>query len=528
MRMDKEHEAAHGVGEVVEAALGQLDAAAEAEAEKKYSEQVAVRREKLQQLQQAGKDPFMVNAWPQDSYADEVKANFVDPAEGEEPRKVCMAGRMMSKRVMGKASFADLQDTSGNIQMYVRRDDVGTEAYTEFKRFDIGDIVGVRGFVFRTKMGEISVHVEEIVLLAKSLLPLPEKWHGLRDKELRYRQRYVDLIVNPDVKRTFKRRSAIISAMRRYFDEHGFMEVETPVLHVQAGGATARPFVTHHNTLDIDMYLRIALELHLKRLIVGGFDRVYEIGRNFRNEGMDHSHNPEFTMMELYQAYTDYHGMMDLCEDMMRTVAREVLGGAARVKHGDEEIDLEAPFARVSMKEAVRQKAGVDFDAVADTAAAKKLADERGLAYEKRHEKGDILNLFFEEYCEPALRQPTFVTGHPVEISPLAKRDANDPGYTLRFELFIAGREYANAFTELNDPLDQRARFEYQEFLRQQGDDEASGVDEDFLNALEYGMPPTGGIGIGVDRFVMLLTEQASIRDVLLFPTMRPQGGGAG
>ncbi|NLW78769.1 MAG: lysine--tRNA ligase [Ruminococcaceae bacterium] len=494
----------------------------EAQSAALYSEQVAVRREKLRELQAAGKDPFRHTSWPQDSYADEVKQSFTDPAEGEAGRQVCMAGRMMSKRVMGKASFADLQDTTGTIQMYVRRDAVGQEPYADFKRFDIGDIVGVKGEVFRTKMGEISVNASEIVLLAKGLLPLPEKWHGLKDVELRYRQRYVDLIVNPDVKRVFKQRSQIISAMRRYYDSHGFMEVETPVLHVQAGGAAARPFITHHNTLDIDMYLRIALELYLKRLVVGGFDRVYEIGRNFRNEGMDHSHNPEFTMMELYQAYTDYHGMMDLCEDMMRTVGREALGGRAVVQYGDEEIDLEKPFERISMKALVQRETGVDFDALPDTDATKALARERGLAFEARHQKGDILNLFFEEYCEAGLRQPTFVTGHPVEISPLAKKDPGDPAYTERFELFIAGKEYANAFSELNDPIDQRTRFEYQEFLRQQGDDEASGVDEDFLNALEYGMPPTGGIGIGVDRFVMLLTGQTSIRDVLLFPTMRP------
>lgn len=492
--------------------------------EQAYNELVAIRREKLAALQADGNDPFSITSYPQDSYADEVKAGFKDLAEGEEGRKVCMAGRMMSKRVMGKASFADLRDTTDTIQMYIRRDDIGTDAYQAFKKFDIGDIVGVKGEVFRTKMGEISVKASEIVLLAKSLLPLPEKWHGLKDQELRYRQRYLDLIVNPGVKKTFEMRSRIISEMRRYFDDHGFMEVETPVLHNQAGGATARPFITHHNALNIDMYLRIALELHLKRLIVGGLDRVYEIGRNFRNEGMDATHNPEFTMMELYQAYTDYHGMMDLCEDMMRTVAKKVHGGNAVLEFGGETLDLEAPFARMSMREAVKQHAGVDFDALPDTAAAKKLADEKGIAYEERHAKGDILNLFFEEYCEDKLRQPTFITGHPVEISPLAKKDPENPGYTLRFELFIAGKEYANAFSELNDPIDQRTRFEYQEFLKQQGDDEASGVDEDFLTALEYGMPPTGGIGIGVDRFVMLLTGETSIRDVLLFPTMKPQG----
>ena len=490
--------------------------------EEAYGELVAIRREKLKALQQAGKNPFEVNTYPQDSFAETVKADFKDVEEGQSGPRVCMAGRMMSKRVMGKASFADLRDATGTIQMYVRRDGIGEEDYAEFKKFDIGDIVGVKGEVFRTKMGEISIKVDEIVLLSKSLLPLPEKWHGLKDQEMRYRQRYLDLIVNPGVKHSFKMRSQIISEMRRYFDGHGFMEVETPVLHNQAGGAAARPFVTHHNALDIDMYLRIALELHLKRLIVGGFDRVYEIGRVFRNEGMDASHNPEFTMMELYQAYTDDKGMMDLCEDMMRSVARKVLGGKAEVQLGDELIDLEKPFARISMKELVKNITGIDFDQVPDTAAAKKLADERGLQYEDRHQKGDILNLFYEEYCEHTLRQPTFMTGHPVEISPLAKKDPENPGYTLRFELFIGGREYANAFSELNDPIDQRSRFEYQEFLKEQGDDEASGVDEDFLTALEYGMPPTGGIGIGVDRFVMLLTGETSIRDVLLFPTMRP------
>ncbi|MDL2323783.1 lysine--tRNA ligase [Ruminococcaceae bacterium OttesenSCG-928-A16] len=496
--------------------------AAEEISEQAYSELVAIRRDKLKELQQAGKDPFQITSYPQDSFAQPVKDNFKDVEEGQAGPKACMAGRMMSKRVMGKASFADLRDDTGTIQMYIRKDHIGEEAYADFKKFDIGDIVGVKGEIFRTKMGEISIKAEEIVLLAKSLLPLPEKWHGLKDQELRYRQRYLDLIVNPKVKRSFKMRSEIISEMRRYFDSHGFMEVETPVLQIQAGGAAARPFTTHHNTLDIDMFLRISLELYLKRLIVGGFDRVYEIGRNFRNEGMDASHNPEFTMMELYQAYTDYEGMMNLCEDMMRTVARKVLGGKALVRFGQDDVDLEAPFRRVSMRQIVKEITGVDFDTLPDTAAAKKLADERGLAYEERHQKGDILNLFFEEYCEKNLRQPTFVTGHPVEISPLAKKDPQNPGYTLRFELFIAGHEYANAFSELNDPIDQRTRLEYQDFLKQHGDDEASGVDEDFLTALEYGMPPTGGIGIGVDRFVMLLTGETSIRDVLLFPTMKP------
>ncbi len=528
--MDKEKakQSIEKVGDVLEAAVDSIqdvaqDFVQELEQEALH-EQALVRREKLQVLQQEGQDPFKINSWPQDSFTSEVKETYKDLAEGEEGRRVCMAGRMMSKRVMGKASFADLRDSSGTIQMYIRRDGVGEEPYAAFKKFDIGDIVGVTGAVFRTKMGELSVKADGIVLLSKSLLPLPEKWHGLKDQELRYRQRYVDLIVNPQVKQTFLMRSKIISSMRRYFDSHGFMEVETPVLHVQAGGAAARPFTTHHNTLNLDMHLRISLELYLKRLVVGGFDRVYEIGRNFRNEGMDHSHNPEFTMMELYQAYTDYYGMMDLCEDMMRTVGREVLGGKAQAEWGDEVIDLETPFLRITMREIVQRETSINFDELADATAAKKLADEHGIAYEARHEKGDILNMFFEKYCEPKLRQPTFVTGHPVEISPLAKKDPENPGYTLRFELFIAGKEFANAFSELNDPIDQRTRFEYQEFLRQQGDDEASEIDEDFLTALEYGMPPTGGIGIGVDRFVMLLTGQTSIRDVLLFPTMKPLG----
>lgn len=506
-------------------AADNLEQAAEEMTEEAYHELVAIRRDKLKEMQAAGKDPFAHTKFPQDSYAEEVLASFVDPPEGEEHpqlRKVCMAGRMMSKRVMGKASFADLRDATGRIQLYIRKDGVGEEAYADFKKFDIGDIIGVHGEVFRTKMGEISIKVTQIVMLAKSLLPMPEKWHGLRDQELRYRQRYLDLIVNPEVKKTFQMRSNILREIRTFLDNQGFMEVETPVLQVQAGGASARPFITHHNTLNIEMYLRIALELYLKRLIVGGFDRVYEIGRNFRNEGMDTSHNPEFTMMELYQAYTDYEGMMDLCENLIRTVARNVLGGKAVTTLGDELIDLETPFARISMTELVKQKTGVDFDQIADTDAAKALAAERGLEFEDRHKKGDILNIFFEEYCENTLRQPTFVTGHPVEISPLSKKDPSHPGYTERFELFVAGHEYANAFSELNDPIDQRTRFEYQEFLRQQGDDEASGVDEDFLTALEYGMPPTGGIGIGIDRLVMLITGETSIRDVLLFPTMKP------
>ena len=486
-------------------------------AQRGLSEQEQIRRAKLQRLVDEGRSPYLLTRYDRTHSSRQVTQGF-DALEGQE---VAVAGRMMSRRIMGKASFATLLDGEGAIQCYVRRDDVGEDGYADFKGYDIGDLLGVRGTVFRTRTGEISVHAQQVTLLSKSLKPLPEKWNGLKDTDLRYRQRYVDMIVNPQVRDVFLKRSRIIRELRAFLDGEGFMEVETPVLHNQAGGAAARPFITHHNTLDIDMYLRIALELHLKRLVVGGFERVYEIGRVFRNEGMDTRHNPEFTMLEAYQAYTDYRGMMDLCENMMRTVARRVNGTA--VCHLDGvEYDLEKPFARMSMVEAVRRYAGVDFDQVPDTQAAKALAQERGLHFEERHQKGDILNLFFEEYVEDKLVQPTFLTGHPVEISPLSKKDPAHPGYTERFELFIGGREYCNAFSELNDPIDQRQRFEYQEFLKAHGDDEASGVDEDFLNALEYGLPPTGGIGIGVDRFVMLLTGAPTIRDVLLFPTMKP------
>ena len=424
---------------------------------------------------------------------------------------------------MGKAGFAHLQDGSGSIQLYVSRDSLGEENYAAFKSMDIGDIVGVKGYVFTTRTGEISVHAQSVTLLSKSLQVLPEKYHGLKDTDARYRQRYVDLIVNPEVRDVFVKRSRIISEIRRVLDDRGFLEVETPVLHTIAGGANARPFITHHNTLDIDMYLRIALELHLKRLIVGGFERVYEIGRVFRNEGMDTRHNPEFTLLELYQAYTDFNGMMDLTEELIRTVAKNVLG-TAQITYGGVAIDLDKPFERLSMKDAVKKYSGVDFDTLADLEAARVAAKAHGIAYEERHEKGDILNLFFEEYCEEKLIQPTFITGHPVEISPLAKRIPGNEAYTERFELFIVGREHANAFSELNDPIDQRARFEAQAALKAAGDDEACDVDEDFLCALEYGMPPTGGLGIGVDRLVMLLTDTASIRDCLLFPTMKPLG----
>ena len=483
------------------------------------TEVLRVRRDKLSSLMQAGSNPYQITKFDQAHHAQQIKDTYTD---GEE-MNVSVAGRIMSKRIMGKAGFAHLQDGSGSIQLYVSRDSLGEENYAAFKSMDIGDIVGVKGYVFTTRTGEISVHAQSVTLLSKSLQVLPEKYHGLKDTDARYRQRYVDLIVNPEVRDVFVKRSRIISEIRRVLDDRGFLEVETPVLHTIAGGANARPFITHHNTLDIDMYLRIALELHLKRLIVGGFERVYEIGRVFRNEGMDTRHNPEFTLLELYQAYTDFNGMMDLTEELIRTVAKNVLG-TAQITYGGVAIDLDKPFERLSMKDAVKKYSGVDFDTLADLEAARAAAKAHGIAYEERHEKGDILNLFFEEYCEEKLIQPTFITGHPVEISPLAKRIPGNEAYTERFELFIVGREHANAFSELNDPIDQRARFEAQAALKAAGDDEACDVDEDFLCALEYGMPPTGGLGIGVDRLVMLLTDTASIRDCLLFPTMKPLG----
>ena len=486
--------------------------------EQNIGELAKIRRDKLKTLQQAGRDPFLNTCYDVTHYIAEILAAF---EKNEESFAVSVAGRLMAKRDMGKAAFVDVMDASGRMQVYVRKDTLGDEPYADFLKYDIGDIVGLQGEVFRTHKGEISIKTASITLLAKSLLPLPEKWHGLRDVELRYRQRYVDLIVNPDVKRAFITRSQIIKELRRYLDDMGFMEVETPVLHMHAGGAAARPFITHHNTLDLDMYLRIALELHLKRLIVGGFDKVYEIGRVFRNEGMDVRHNPEFTMLELYWAYHNFEHIMELCENLLRTVARKVLGSAVAELDGNV-IDMEKPFARLSMKEAVKVHSGVDFDEIDGDDAAKELAKQHHIEFEQRHKKGDILNLFFEKYAEDKIIQPTFITHHPVEISPLSKRSLEDPAVTDRFELFIGGREYANAFSELNDPIDQRERFEYQEYLKEQGDDEAHGVDEDFINALEYGMPPTGGIGIGIDRFVMLLTSSPSIRDVLLFPAMRP------
>ncbi|MEG1782644.1 MAG: lysine--tRNA ligase, partial [Oscillospiraceae bacterium] len=479
-----------------------------------------IRRQKLKSLQEKGQDPFLKTRFEVTAYAKDVVENFDE--EAVEHKEESLAGRIMSKRDMGKAAFFDLRDTSGRIQLYLRIDVLGEELFHEIMTWDIGDIIGLTGEVFRTRRGEISVKVHAIELLSKSLNPLPEKWHGLTDTELRYRQRYVDLIVNPEVKDTFVKRSQILKETRNFLDNMGFMEVETPVLHAQAGGAAARPFKTHHNTLDIDMYLRIALELHLKRLIVGGFDKVYEIGRVFRNEGIDTRHNPEFTMMELYWAYHDFYDIMDLTEKLMHYVAGKVLGENVNPVLDGVEYEIHKPFARITMKDAVKNVTGIDFDAISSDEEARQLARDKHLTFPPHFKKGEILNLFFEEYVEATLIQPTFLTGHPVEISPLSKKNAHDPNYTDRFELFIGGREYANAFSELNDPIDQRERFEYQEFLKQHGDDEASGVDEDFLNALEYGMPPTGGIGIGIDRFTMLLTGSSSIRDVLLFPTMKP------
>ena len=484
--------------------------------EQDINQLLKVRREKLAALQEAGKDPFQITKYDVTNHSADLKDQF-DQYEGKTVR---IAGRMMSKRVMGKASFCNVQDLKGNIQSYVARDSVGEEAYADFKKFDIGDIVGIEGEVFRTKTGEISIHASKITLLSKSLQILPEKYHGLTNTDLRYRQRYTDLIMNAEVKETFIKRSKIIKSIRNYLDAQGFMEVETPMLVANAGGAAARPFNTHYNALDEDVKLRISLELYLKRLIVGGMEKVYEIGRVFRNEGVDTRHNPEFTLMELYQAYTDYYGMMDLTENMFRYLAEEVCG-TTTITYGEHTIDLGKPFERLTMIEAVKKYAGVDFDEVADTAAAKALAKERHIEFEERHEKGDILNLFFEEFVEEHLIQPTFIMDHPVEISPLTKRKPDKPDYVERFELFINGWELCNAYSELNDPIDQRERFKAQEKALAQGDEEAETTDEDFLNALEIGMPPTGGIGYGIDRLVMLLTNSPAIRDVLLFPTMK-------
>ena len=475
-----------------------------------------VRREKLAELQAAGKDPFQITKYDVTAHSEDVKADYAE-WEGKE---VSIAVRMMSKRVMGKASFCNVQDLKGNIQCYVARDDLGEEAYKDFKRMDIGDIVGIKGIVFTTKMGEISIHATSMVLLSKSLQILPEKYHGLTNTDVRYRQRYTDLIMNEDVKKTFVMRSRIISCIRRYLDGQGFLEVETPMLVANAGGAAARPFETHYNALDEDVKLRISLELYLKRLIVGGMERVYEIGRVFRNEGLDTRHNPEFTLMELYQAYTDYYGMMDLTENMFRHIANEVMG-TTTIPYADVEIDLGKPFERLTMVDAIKKYAGVDFDEIQTTEEAKKLADEKGVHYEERHVRGDIINLFFEEFVEENLIQPTFIMDHPVEISPLTKRKPDKPEYVERFEMYIYGREMCNAYSELNDPIDQRERFKAQEAALAAGDDEANTTDEDFMNALEIGMPPTGGIGYGIDRLVMLFTNSPAIRDVLLFPTMK-------
>ncbi len=479
-----------------------------------------VRREKLAALQEKGKDPFQIVKYDVTHHSMDVKEQF-EEMEGD---TVSLAGRIMSKRVMGKASFCNIQDLKGSIQSYVARDSIGEESYGEFKKYDVGDIVGIKGQVFKTKTGEISIHAEKVTLLSKSLQILPEKYHGLVNTDIRYRQRYTDLIMNEDVKDTFIKRSRIISAIRTFLTAEGFMEVETPMLVSNAGGAAARPFETHFNALDEDLKLRISLELYLKRLIVGGLERVYEIGRVFRNEGLDTRHNPEFTLMELYQAYTDYNGMMDLTERLYRYVAQEVLGTTVITYKGTE-MDLGKPFERITMVDAVKKYAGVDFDEIHTLEEARAAAKERGIEYEERHKKGDILNLFFEEFVEEHLIQPTFLMDHPVEISPLTKRKPDNPEYVERFEFFMNGWEMANAYSELNDPIDQRERFKAQEEQFAQGDEEANHTDEDFLNALEIGMPPTGGIGYGIDRMVMLLTDSPAIRDVLLFPTMKTLGG---
>ena len=475
-----------------------------------------VRREKLSELQTEGRDPFQITKYDQTAHSADIKDHYAE-YDGKE---VSIAGRIMSKRVMGKASFCNVQDLKGNIQCYVCRDDLGEDSYKDFKRMDIGDIVGIKGFVFTTKMGEISVHAHSVTLLSKSLQILPEKYHGLTNTDTRYRQRYVDLIMNEDVKKTFVMRSKIISCIRRYLDDLGFLEVETPMLVANAGGAAARPFETHYNALDEDVKLRISLELYLKRLIVGGMERVYEIGRVFRNEGLDTRHNPEFTLMELYQAYTDYQGMMDLTEDMFRHIAKQICGSTT-IPYADVEIDLGKPFERLTMIDAIKKYTGIDFNEITTTEEAKKLADEKGVHYEDRHVRGDIINLFFEEFVEEHLIQPTFITDHPIEISPLTKKKPGHPEQVERFELYIYAREMCNAYSELNDPIDQRERFKAQEAALAAGDDEANTTDEDFLNALEIGMPPTGGIGYGIDRLGMLFTNSPAIRDVLLFPTMK-------
>ncbi len=478
-----------------------------------------VRREKLAALQEAGKDPFLITKFEITHHSQEIKDHF-DELEGN---NVTIAGRMMFKRVMGKASFCNIQDLQGNIQCYVARDSIGEEFYADFKKYDVGDILGISGEVFKTKTGEMSIHAASVTLLSKSLQILPEKFHGLTDTDVRYRQRYVDLIMNADVKDTFIKRSKVLSSIRRYLDAQGFMEVETPMLVSNAGGAAARPFETHFNALDEDLKLRISLELYLKRLIVGGMERVYEIGRVFRNEGLDTRHNPEFTLMELYQAYTDYHGMMDLTENLYRCVAREVTGSEI-LTYGEHQMDLSKPFERITMVDAVKKYAGVDFNEIHTLEEARAIAKEKHVEFEERHKKGDILSLFFEEFVEEHLIQPTFVMDHPIEISPLTKKKPDNPEYVERFEFFMNGWEMANAYSELNDPIDQRERFAAQEALLAAGDDEANHTDEDFLNALSIGMPPTGGIGFGIDRMVMMMTNSPAIRDVLLFPTMKTLG----
>ena len=491
--------------------------------EQDLNQLLKIRREKLKTLQEEGKDPFRITTYDQTEHSTDIKNHF-DEMEGKE---VSIAGRMMSKRVMGKASFCDVLDRYDSIQVYVARDQVGEDSYKDFKKYDIGDIIGVKGTVFRTKMGEISVHADQVTLLSKNLVPLPEKFHGLQDTDIRYRQRYLDLIMNRDVRTTFEKRSQIIREIRNFLDKRDFMEVETPMLVENAGGAAARPFVTHYNALDEDVKLRISLELYLKRLIVGGFERVYEIGRVFRNEGVDTRHNPEFTLMELYQAYTDYNGMMELTESMFRYLAEKVCGSAV-IQYEDTVIDMAKPFRRLTMIDAVKEYAGVDFSTIRTDEEAKAVAKAHNVEFEERHKRGDIINLFFEQFCEEKMIQPTFIMDHPVEISPLTKRKPSDPSLVERFELYIYGREMCNAYSELNDPIDQRERFKAQDALAAAGDEEANHTDEDFLHAMEIGMPPTGGIGYGIDRLVMLLTNSSAIRDVLLFPTMKSLNNEAG
>ncbi len=485
--------------------------------EKQMNELLQIRRDKLKELKEKGKDPFEISKVEVSSHSQEIKENFSE-FEGKD---VAIAGRIMSKRVMGKASFCDIQDRDGRIQSYISKNEIGEEEYSEFKKFDIGDLVSIKGTVFKTQKEEISVKAHSVTLISKSLQILPEKFHGLKDQDLRYRQRYLDLIVNPEVKDAFFKRSQIIKAIRNFLDNKDFLEVETPILQSIYGGAHARPFITHHNTLDLDLYMRIALELPLKRLIVGGFENVYEIGRVFRNEGMSIKHNPEFTLMELYQAYADYNDMMKLTEDLIKYVVENVLGELKLTYQGTE-IDFSKPFEKISMIDAVKKYANVDFSEIKTLEEAKEIAKKHNVQFENHHQKGDILNLFFEEFVEEKLIQPTFLIDHPVDISPLSKRKPSEPDYTERFELFIVGREFANSYSELNDPIDQKERFEAQEKLREQGNDEATMLDDDFILALEYGMPPTGGMGMGIDRLVMLLTDSSSIRDVLLFPTMKP------